>query len=386
MRNPRLHSHLPLLVMLVLTLPAQASLTTDLQSMVTELNVLNTGLSGISIDGNDSCSELGTLNASIEGYISSAETLTSQLSAPLTLTTEDMGSLDDLSNLARSMASETARLSWEMRSIEDVQELIEYRTAVSAMLRLSDDIGTMADRILEMADRILIMADNIGTMADRILTTQNLLSSNIALTQSTLLITINNMVLLSDSLSSIGYNLSLGLLNDEIRALADDMAEVVLTETDMASELEVLEFTTSAVLNKAVDIYTTALLTSQDASHYINGDTLTLLGDTSRFHQALADSLEKYAETIELLAPTTNSVVLADATASMLRLTRDIGLVSDRILEMTDKIIVMADNIGIMADRIIETQNIQQTNVLLTQSSLLAAQGTVITTIKNMGL
>jgi hypothetical protein len=54
---------------------------------------------------------------------------------------------------------------------------------------------------------------------------------------------------------------------------------------------------------------------------------------------------------------------------------------SGRIMEMTDKIIVMADNIGIMADRIVETQNIQQTNIKLTEASTLTAQSIVINAI-----
>jgi hypothetical protein len=59
--------------------------------------------------------------------------------------------------------------------------------AISAMLRLSDDIGTMADRIGEMADRILATELQIGIMADRILDTQMLQNQNVALTQANLL-------------------------------------------------------------------------------------------------------------------------------------------------------------------------------------------------------
>ena len=125
---------------------------------------------------------------------------------------------------------------------------------------------------------------------------------------------------------------------------------------------------------------------SQGASHYINGDTLTLLGDLTYLHRALALSLENYARAIETLAPVTDTAVLRDATAAMLRLTADIGVMSDRIMEMTDKIIVMADNIGVMADRIVETQNIQQTNIELTESSILTAQTVTLTVIRNMGL
>lgn len=60
-------------------------------------------------------------------------------------------------------------------------------TYVEAMLRLSDDIGTMADRIGEMADRIVSTELQIGIMADRILDTQRLQNENVALTQANLL-------------------------------------------------------------------------------------------------------------------------------------------------------------------------------------------------------
>ena len=377
-------SLLPLLLML-LTVRAQASLTTDLQTLVTDLNGFGSQLAAFQFNGEGSCSELGTLNTSIEDYIATTENITAGLT-PFSLTADDMTSLDDLSYLVRNMADDTVRLSWDLRKLEDVQELFQYRAALSAMLRLSDDIGTMANRILEMADRILIMADNIGSMADRILITQQLQNNNVALTQASILTTMNNMVALSDSFNSIAYNLTLGQLNDDTWDLVNEMANVGLTETSMAGELAQIESSTTFVLNKTLSLYTTMMLTSQGASHYINGDTLALLGDLSNIHQALAASLEAYAQAIELLSPVTDNVILGDATASMLRLAKDIGIMSDRIMEMTDNIIVMADNIGLMAERIVETQNIQQTNVQLTEGSILAAQSIVINAISTQGL
>ena len=377
-------SLLPLLLML-LTVRAQASLTTDLQTLVTDLNGFGSQLAAFQFNGEGSCSELGTLNTSIEDYIATTENITAGLT-PFSLTADDMTSLDDLSYLVRNMADDTVRLSWDLRKLEDVQELFQYRAALSAMLRLSDDIGTMANRILEMADRILIMADNIGSMADRILITQQLQNNNVALTQASILTTMNNMVALSDSFNSIAYNLTLGQLNDDTWDLVNEMANVGLTETSMAGELAQIESSTTFVLNKTLSLYTTMMLTSQGASHYINGDTLALLGDLSNIHQALAASLEAYAQAIELLSPVTDNVILGDATASMLRLAKDIGIMSDRIMEMTDNIIVMADNIGLMAERIVDTQNIQQTNVKLTEGSILAAQSIVINAISTQGL
>lgn len=58
---------------------------------------------------------------------------------------------------------------------------------VISMLRLSSDIGKMANRISEMADRIVASELQIGIMADRILETQKLQNGNIASTQLNIL-------------------------------------------------------------------------------------------------------------------------------------------------------------------------------------------------------
>ncbi len=55
---------------------------------------------------------------------------------------------------------------------------------VQAMLQLSTDIGTMADRIGEMADRIVETEFQIGYMADRIVTTQTIQNANVTATQA----------------------------------------------------------------------------------------------------------------------------------------------------------------------------------------------------------
>jgi hypothetical protein len=125
---------------------------------------------------------------------------------------------------------------------------------------------------------------------------------------------------------------------------------------------------------------------SSQMSHYINSDTLTMLGDLTMIHKALSLSLETYADTVNSLAPQTDVVILSDAINAMLQLTKDIGTMSDRIMQMTSKIFIMADNIGLMADRIVETQNIQMANVTLTENSIKTAQNLMITLIKNFGL
>ncbi len=363
--------------------PGNATLTTDLQNLVAQSTVIQDQLANISVNQGGTCTQLGTLNTSMENYLATVAVVISRITVPITLTSTDTTSLDTLSTLTTEMAADSIRLSLELRSIENVAELFEYRAALSAMLRLSDDIGKMADRILEMADRILVMASNIGAMADRILITQQLQNSNVALTQASILTTQANMVAMSDSLSSIAYNMTLGLVKTDAVVLENDMGATTLTSANMVTELDKLAARTSLLLAGTESLYTLINQNSQSASHFINSDTLTLLGDLSTINRALALSLEAYANTINQIAPLTQIPVLSDATASMLRLTTDIGKMSDRIMEMTDKIIVMADNIGLMSDRIVTTQDLQQTNIELTGGSLLTAQSVTLTVIKN---
>ena len=373
-----------ILSMLILS-AVKADTHTDLVLLNSEASSLNTELSSFTMNQEASCMNLGVINQSIEDFIITLENTMATMTT-FSVTAEDLDSMDSISALIRNMGIESIRLSTELTGITTTADLFEYKAGLDAILQLSTDIGTMADRILEMADRILVMADNIGAMADRILITQQIQSANVALTQQSILTTQQNMVLLSDSFSTITYNLSLGLIMNDSNALAESMANITLTNTNMSSELENLAATTSATLVKVTDLMTWMMSESAKASNYINADTLTALGDLTTIHKALGTSLETYANTINSIAPLTDTVILSDATSAMLRLTKDIGVMSDRIMEMADKIFIMADNIGLMADEIVATQNIQMANVTLTQSSIVTTQNMMITIIKNFGL
>lgn len=373
------------IVLLLLSAILRADIHSDLQNLSTQGNTLSTELSAFTFNQESSCMKLGTLNRSIEAYTAAIKSTTEAMTS-FSVTEADLTVLDTLSLLARNMGTESLRLTAELNSIEDVAELFEYRAGLSAMLQLSRDIGTMADRILEMSDRILIMANNIGVMANRILITQQIQNSNIALTQASILTTQQNMVLLSDSLSSITYNLTLGQIVSDTDTLAGALNATNLNNDNMDSELASLETQTSALLVKTTNLLLMVIENSKNMSHYINSDTLTMLGDISAANKALALSLETYARTIEQLAPLTQTPVLSAATASMLQLTKDIGVMSDRIMEMTKDISIMADNIGLMADNIVATQDIQTNNILFTEASLLTSQSIMINVIKNFGL
>lgn len=101
-------------------------------------------------------------------------------------------SLQDLSKTMAALSQGTMGLSAQLAAIAGTGMESSFYT----ILRLSDDIGIMADRILEMADKILLMADNIGLMADRILETQVIQNNNIELVVDASLQTQRNVIAL----------------------------------------------------------------------------------------------------------------------------------------------------------------------------------------------
>jgi len=363
---------------------AQASTTTDLQGLVTQGETLNGELTAFTFSQENACSELGTLNTSVKDYIVSIQVVSSHIPSPYSVSVDDLDSLDSLSAIALQMARNTFRISTGLQTTGSCYDRSNYEVLMAAMLRLSDDIGTMADRILEMADRILVMADNIGIMADRILITQQLQNSNVLLTQESVLQTQNNMVGLSDALTPDLYDATLSGLITKSQALANAMEGTTLTETAMDVQLQQLEANASRLMISTKNLYEWAAKNNQIAAIEPSAETLTMFGDLSQIHQSMGSSLQTFAASIENLSDQTDADVLKAAIASMLKLSYDIGTMSNRIMEMSDKIIVMADNIGIMSDRIRQTQELQQGSFETMFHSMFSAQSSMITLFQSM--
>ena len=380
----------PVAITLFSLVPQQAqaaSISPALQTLVSEGNSVATQLSGLALNQDNSCTQLGSVINSVKSFITAVETVKSNIPAPVSLDSDSLNALDELTLIATNIASTLPVLSADLSVIlTSGGKLADVDAALSAMLNLSDDIGTMADRILEMADNILVMADNIGLMADRILLTQQIQSTNNALTQSTILTTQQNMVFLSSTINTQGYNLPLSDLISTGSTLVTDINNTPLTEANISTELAAFQIRVNSYLNSATTLLATVNSDSSMASHYINSDTLTMLGDLSTINAALATSLNSYANTVNTLAPNTNISILNEAIYSMLRLVSDIGSMANRIVEMGNKINIMADNIGLMAARIVETQTLQQSNLALTQSNLTTAQITSVSIIAAFGL
>lgn len=186
------------------------------------------------------------------------------------------------------------------------------------------------------------------------------------------------MAQLNASLSTIAYNLTLGQIIDDGSALSGDMNTTLLTESNMAETLALLQARTALVEHALVNLALLAEANSAVASHVVNGDTLTYLTDLSEINLALARSIELFAERIRQLAPLTQTPILSDATAAMLQLAYDIKVMGDRMMAMRSTIVVMADNMGLMSARIVEVQQIMHDNMRMTSASLDASKNIVV--------
>ena len=76
---------------------------------------------------------------------------------------------------------------------------------------------------------------------------------------------------------------------------------------------------------------------------YVSYDTLIQLGNLSLMLKSLGDAVDGYVIAIEDMEPMTSTPTLTDAMGSMLQLSGDIGVMSNRILEMADQILVIED-------------------------------------------
>jgi hypothetical protein len=366
--------------------PTVSPLATDLQALLTEASALNTRLAGISLGADNLCGELLAANQAANAQLDNIANVDASLAAPLTLDADILQALEDLSGVYVSLGSEAVRLSTDLDALTRTLDQLSIAQGISAMLRLSDDIGTMADRIGEMADRILIMADNIGLMADQILLTQQIQNSNVALTQQNILTAQTNVLNLVAQSDTSAYDLDLANQLSLATLLEVDMNAVLLSAENAAGELAAIETDVDAL--KTLILNTDNALSTDAASNtlYINQQSLITLLDLSGKLGAFAVAVQGYAVAIDGLNAISATPTLTDSVGSVLRLSDDIGVMAGRIGEQADLILAMADNIGVQSDQILLTQQQQSLNVAATQAALLQAQELMIGLIVAYGL
>lgn len=360
---------------------ASAALNTELQSVLIEAQSVNTQISAITLNADNMCSELKQAHDSANTLITQIENVTAGINAAFSVDVESLQSLDDISNVFVNMSSASTALSLNITALNSTTDMLRISNAMSSMLRLSDDIGTMADRILEMSNKILLMADNIGLMADRIITTQQIQSANLALTQSSILATQQNLLALVSVVNSSDYNSEFESQTLTGNLLSFDIAATALTIFNMSREWSSIASDVDA-LKLQIETSHAAIKTASEANTvYIDIDSYAQLADMSIMVNSVAIATQGLALVTQGLSPITSDAKLTDSMASVLQLSADIGVMADRILEMADLILAMSDNIGLTADQIIATQQLQSANYVTTLASVEATQSIAISII-----
>jgi hypothetical protein len=352
----------------------QADLKTNLANINNSMLELNSSISNVDLSSNAMCASLISLNIQAKDIVDTIIVTNNSFSAPITLDDETLLLTENLFVTVASLSNQSSLLSNDITILQPNTDASTLSDGISAMLKLSSDIGEMADRIGEMADNILIMSDNIGLMADRILETQVIQSENMILTQNTLLQTQTNTLALVSVIETASYDLSLDTLITEGNILVSKMVLVTLNPWNMSRELEDVQTDVNNYVSQ-VEQFKALLNTDMDQNTmYINSDTLNSLVDLSMIMTSIGIVMDAYGISIEASQFFTGESTLLDAMSSMLSLSSDIGKMSNSILEMADQILLMADNIGLAADQILLTQELQSINIAAAQTSVLTAQ------------
>lgn len=178
-----------------------ANFVEDLNQLVLDGNTLLASMENVSLSSLTMATQLASLENSTQLYLESVGDVyksvsTSTDNTTMSLTNEMLVPLQTLSTITASLTQSLVGLAGQMAVLSSITSLTTLGSSLDSMLRLSDDIGVMADRILEMSDQILIMADNIGIMADRILATQIIQGDNLQVMVDASLETQKNILLL----------------------------------------------------------------------------------------------------------------------------------------------------------------------------------------------
>ena len=366
----------------VTTLNANAStLSTNLQSVLVDVQILDTDLQSISLTSENMCNELLIAHNSAENIISAIESINAGLTSPMSIDADSLQAIDDISNTIVSMANSGINLSNTITTLNSTTEMLAISNGLSSMLRLSTDIGIMADRILQMSDKILLMADNIGLMADRIIITQQIQSDNLALTQSSMLTTQQNLLALVSVISTNDYESDFDSQTFTGNLLSLDISATILSIFNMAREWENIGTDVNALKGQIEATHSAIQTAVQSNTVYLDVASYTDLAEMSIMLNSIAIATQGLALATEGLSPITSDSRLEPSVQSILQISSDIGVMADRILEMADLILAMSDNIGMTADQIIAAQTIQNTNYATSIAAVEMIQTTAITII-----
>jgi hypothetical protein len=152
------------------------------------------------------------------------------------------------------------------------------------------------------------------------------------------------------------------------------MNKITLTPLTMSAQLTSLASSAATYLTNVGTVYKTIASAVGPSTISVTNEMLVPLQTLATIAASLGSGLQVLSQSTVTLAATTSFTTLQSSMAAMLRLSDDIGMMANRILEMADNILVMADNIGLMADRIIATQVIQSDNLQVVVNAVLQSQ------------
>jgi len=169
---------------------AQAALdvtvvTSNINNLILQGDDLLVTIKGTTLTSTSMDSQLSAIETDVTNFqaevVAIYDSIVVEAGTSLSLSDDLLVAFQGLSAVSSSLANATLELGIQIADLASITTTSTLSNSLSAMLRLSDDIGLMANRILEMADKILVMADNIGLMADRIIATQIIQSDNLKL-------------------------------------------------------------------------------------------------------------------------------------------------------------------------------------------------------------
>lgn len=360
---------------------ARADLATDLQDILSQTVELQIQLKGTQLSGDIVCAPLVAGSQAARSLLENINFVNNQIAAPVTIDESMLETIEQLFTLSSSLADEAVILSSELILIAPSSDAITIKGGLTAMLQLSDDIGTMADRIGEMSDKILIMADNIGIMADRILLTQEIQSQNLALTQATLLQTQTNVLSLVSVVETASYNLDLNTLVLRGETLAAELAAIIFSPWTIKYQLAAAADDVENFKDQLLVISDIIEADSATSTMIIDDTTLLAINNMAIMVSSIAAVLDGYNLAIGSMVDALTDRNLSASINSMLEMSADIGVMANAILEMADNILSMADNIGLTADQIILAQRLQSDYMAISHAAILTAQETAIALI-----
>ena len=363
-----------LLLLTTLSFTANATLANDLQNVLSEAQAVNTQIATINLTSSNMCSELQSAHNAADSLINNIKTINASLTAPLSIDTESLQAIDDISAVIVSTANNSTNLSLDFTALNNVTDMLAISNGLTAMLRLADDIGIMAERILEMSDKILVMADNIGLMADRIIVTQQIQSQNMALTQSSILATQQNSIALFSVVATSDYESDFDAQTLSGNLLAMDISTTLLTTYNMTTKWGDIATDVNNLKSQVETTYAAIKTASESNTQYVDVNSYAKLADMSIMVSSVSIAVEGLSIATQGLSVFTSDSTLDASMDSILKLSTDIGIMANRILEMADLILAMADNIGLTADQIIATQTLQSTNYASTLAMVESTQ------------